>query len=234
MNRGVGRRRALALAAAIGAAGCSSIQTPYVEPLRFPLAPERPGPPRRVTAGGGGRRTILLRLARAAPGLEGRLLRFLNPDGTLTVEPYAEWTAPPAEAAEEALRRWLLASGLYAAVLAPGTRATADLELELELVELVADLGRGEARAAVSAVLLRGGGAGAGEGTVVAQSVNTGTAPLPPPPPGTTTTRSAPPEPRARAMVEALGHALSGLEAVLARHAGARPDGPAARARPLS
>lgn len=184
---------------------CSAIQTPYVEPLRFPLAPDRPGPMRV----GQGRRTLLLRLTRAAPGLEGRLLRSVNPDGTVGVETYAEWTAPPAEGAEDALRRWLTASGLYAAVLAPGSRAPADLTLEMELVALHADLGRGEARAAISAVLLR---ETLLTSPVVAQSVNIGTAPLPP-------ERPLRPEPRARAMVQALGNALAGLESVLARHA---------------
>lgn len=218
MRGGVRRRGLLRLAPALAAGACSAIQTPYVEPLRFPLSPERPpGPPRRTR---GRRRTLLLRLARAAPGVEGRFLRFLNPDGTVTVEPYAEWAAPPAEAAEEALRRWLLASGLFAAVLAPGTRASADLDLELELTELVADLRRGEARAAVSAVLLAGASAGAGEGRVITQAVNTGVAPLPPPDPRFGPGREQPPDARARAMVEALARAFAGLESVLARHAG--------------
>lgn len=203
----MGTRRFL-LAALLGAAalpGCSAVQTPFVEPLRFPLSPIRTGPPRT----GYGRRTLLLRIARAAPGLEGRLLRTVRADGTVGVEYYAEWTAPPAEAAEEAVRRWLVASGLYAAVLTPGTRATPSLTLELELSALHADLGRGEARAALSAVLLREGTSGA---TVVAQSVNVGTAPLP-------AERPLPPAEQARATVEALGRAIAKLEIILARHA---------------
>ncbi len=193
----------LAVAAALAA--CSAVQTPFVEPLRFPLAPVRAGPP----AAGRARRTLLLRTARAAPGLEERLLRTVRADGTVGVEYYAEWTAPPAEAVEEALRRWLVASGLYSAVLAQGTRANPDMTLEMELSALHADLGRGEARAAISAVLLREGALGA---TVLAQSVNVGTAPLPP-------ERPVPPGVQARATVEALGGALGGLELVLARHA---------------
>ena len=186
-------------------AACSAVQTPFVEPLRVPLAPVRAGPPRR----GAGRRTLLLRTARAAPGLEGRLLRSVRADGTVDVEYYAEWTAPPAEAAEEAARRWLVASGLFSAVLAPGTRAAPDLTLEMELSALHADLGRGEARAALSAVLLRESTLGA---TVLAQAVQLGTAPLPP-------ERPLGPDAQARATVEALGKALGGLEAMLARHA---------------
>ncbi|UFN50987.1 ABC-type transport auxiliary lipoprotein family protein [Roseomonas sp. OT10] len=202
-------RRAFLSAAALalpGLAACSALQTPYVEPLRFTLLPLRQGPARA----GFGRRSVLVRLARAAPGLEGRLLRSINPDGTVSVEYYAEWTAPPAEGMEEALRRWLVASGLFSAVLAPGTRGAADFTLEVELTALHADLGRGEARAAISAVLLRESTFG-GNTIVVAQSVNTGTALLPP-------ERPLLPAPQAAAMVEALGRALGGLELVLAQH----------------
>lgn len=204
----MGTRRDL-LAAALGGLaalpGCSAVQTRFVEPLRFALAPVRTGPQRT----GFGRRSLLLRTARAAPGLEGRLLRSVRADGTEAVEYYAEWTAPPAEAAEEAARRWLVASGLFSAVLAPGTRAAPDLTLEMELSALHADLGRGEARAALSAVLLRESTLGA---TVLAQAVQLGTAPLPP-------ERPLGPDAQARATVEALGKALGGLEAMLARHA---------------
>ncbi|MFT8243743.1 hypothetical protein [Roseomonas sp. BN140053] len=200
-----GRRAALGVLLLPVLAACSAFQTPFVEPKRFPLLPVRQGPP----LAGYGRRTLLVRLARAAPGQEGRLLRSRNPDGTESVEYYAEWTAPPAEAMEDALRRWLLASGLYAGVVAPGTHATPDFTVEVELSELHVDLGRSEARAALAAVLLR-------ETTlatrVLAQSVHVGTSPVPP-------ARPVPPEVQARAMVEALGNALSGLELVLARHA---------------
>lgn len=108
------------LAALLALPGCSALQSrPYVEPLRFRLDPVRPGPPLR----GFGGQTVLVRLARAAPGTEGRMLRSINPDGTVHVEYYAEWVAPPAEAMDEALRRWLVASGLFAAVLAQIGRA---------------------------------------------------------------------------------------------------------------
>lgn len=201
-TEGTALRRRLLLLGLAGTLPACSLQTPYVEPLRFPLTPLRTGAPARAQ----GRRTLLLRLASAAPGLEGRLLRTVNPDGTVSFENYAEWTAAPAEGAEAALRQWLIASGLFSAVLSAGSRATADLVLEMELTSLHADLGRGEARAALSAVLLRE------NGTVAAQSVNIGTAPLP-------ADRPLRPEPRAQAMVAALGNALSGLEAVLARFA---------------
>ncbi|MFB9970784.1 ABC-type transport auxiliary lipoprotein family protein [Pseudoroseomonas cervicalis] len=191
-------RRSLLALAPLGLAACSVLpDRPYVEVRRFPLAPPRPGP----GAGGPARRVLLVRLMRAAPGQEARGLRSLREDGTEQVDYYAEWSAPPAELAEEAMRRWLSASGLFSAVVAPGSRAAADLTLETELTALLADLGRGEARAGLSAVLLREGS----ETRVLTQLAVTGTAPLP-------AARPLRPEALAAAMNEAFAAALGALE----------------------
>ena len=40
---------------------------------------------------------------------------------------------PPAQAVEDGLRQWLAATGLFGAVLAPGSRLAADLVLEGDL-----------------------------------------------------------------------------------------------------
>ncbi|MBP0446135.1 membrane integrity-associated transporter subunit PqiC [Roseomonas sp. SSH11] len=194
----------LALPGALGA--CSVVNQSYVESRRYPLSPDRPDSrPRRT-----GRRTILMRLTRAAPGLDSRLLRSIRPDGTEALEYYAEWTAPPAEAAEEALRRWITESGLFAAVLAPGSRGNADLILESELTALHVDLARGVAVASMSAVLMR---ETSQFGTrVVAQFSETATAPVPP-------QRPLGPDAQAAGMVAALAGVLARLERGLARHA---------------
>jgi ABC-type uncharacterized transport system auxiliary subunit len=52
------------------------------------------------------------------------------------------------------VRRWLSDSGLFSAVLAPGSRLNADMTLEGELTQFTADLNTGTARAALSLVLL--------------------------------------------------------------------------------
>lgn len=194
----------LGLPLALGA--CSVVNQDYVEPRRYPLSPRRPeGLPRRA-----GRRTLLMRLTGAAPGLDSRLLRSIRPDGTEAQEYYAEWTAPPAEAAEEALRRWITDSGLFVAVLAPGSRGNADLVLESELVSLHVDLGRGVAVASMTAVLLRDTSQ---FGTrVVAQFSETATVPVPP-------QRPLGPDAMAAGMVAALAGVLGRLEGDLARHA---------------
>jgi ABC-type uncharacterized transport system auxiliary subunit len=194
------KRRALLLAFPLAACGSVLPDRPYVEVKRFPLRAARP-----QGAPGRGRRVLEVRLMRAAPGMEARGLRALRADGTESVDYYAEWSAPPAELAEEALRRWLSASGLFSGVVAPGSRARADFILECELTGLVADLGRREARAGLSAVLLRDRD---GETQVLTQLAVTGTAPLPAP----AADGTLPAEAQAAGMNEAFTAALGALE----------------------
>ena len=139
------------LLAALGLTGCSVLpQRPYLERRDWPLqahrgttAPPHPGAP-----------VLLVRTLRAAPDLGARGLRTLQPDGSVRTDPYEQWSVPPAEAVEDQLRRWLAASGLFAAVLAPGSRAHADLVLEGELLTLIGDPTQGVSRAALGLVLL--------------------------------------------------------------------------------
>ncbi|MCR0984244.1 hypothetical protein [Roseomonas populi] len=204
------RRSVLGMAAVPVLAGCSVLNQDYVEPRRYPLMPRRPGgsvigaPVAR--SGPRGKKTLLMRLTRAAAGLDGRLLRSIRPDGTEAVEYYAEWTAPPAEAAEESLRRWLVDSGMFAAVLAPGTRSAVDLTMESELVALHVDLGRGVAVCSMTVVVMR---ETSQFGTrVVGQYAETATVPVPP-------DRPLGPDAQAAGMVAALAAVLGRLEADL-------------------
>lgn len=190
----------------LGLAGCSVLpDRPYVETQRFPLEPRRTGAPRT----GRGRRTLLLRTLRPGAGMETRNLRTIRPDGTESLDFYAEWAAPPAEAAEQALRRWLIDSRLFSAILAPGSRVTPDFVMEGEITALAAVQGQGTARAELTLLLVDERNAG----RLVGQLVTEGTAPLP----GGT----APPTPEqaAEAMTAALGNALASLEQALARYA---------------
>jgi cholesterol transport system auxiliary component len=212
------RAALLGLAAAAAAAGCSVLpDRPYQEVQRFALAPERPRrepPPRQAPV-------LLLRLVTAAPGLDQRGLRTLGPNGAVDVGFWSEWTAPPAELAEEALRRWLSASGLFAAVVPPGSRLRADMILEGELIRLEADPVEGVARAGLSVLLLpEGGGDAAGQPRILGQFTPEGTAPLP----GGRRAdgRGLPPAKAAAAMEAALGAALAALEAELRRTLAAR------------
>jgi ABC-type uncharacterized transport system auxiliary subunit len=99
-------------------------------------------------------KVLLVRGVRAAPGLEGRGLQWLQPDGSVHLDFYEEWAVPPAQAVEDELRQWLADAGLFGAVSAPGSRLNADLVLEGELTAFSADLKAGVARASLALVLL--------------------------------------------------------------------------------
>lgn len=184
-------------------AGCSVLpDRPYVETRRFPLEPRRP-----PGAEGRARRTLLVRTIRAGAGMETRNLRTIRPDGTESLDFYAEWAAPPADAAEQALRRWLIDARLFSAILAPGSRVTPDYVLEGEITQLAAVQGEGRARAELTLLLVdeRNGS------RLVGQMVSSGTAPL------ASGTAAPTPDQAAEAMSAALGNALASLEQALQR-----------------
>jgi ABC-type uncharacterized transport system auxiliary subunit len=118
-------------------------------------------------------------------------------DGRVQTEYWAEWAAPPADLAEEALRRWLAASGRFAAITATGSRVRANYVLEGELVRLQAEPGAGVARAGLSLLLLSQDGQE--EARVLAPILAEGSAPL----------AGAAPAELAAAMTAALGAALA-------------------------
>ncbi|WP_198371727.1 ABC-type transport auxiliary lipoprotein family protein [Roseomonas rosulenta] len=194
-------RRLLLIAPLLG--GCSVLpDRPYVETRRFTLDPRRP-----PGAEGRARRTLLVRTIRAGAGMDTRNLRTIRPDGTESLDFYAEWAAPPADAAEQALRRWLIDARLFAAILAPGSRVTPDYVLEGEITQLAAVQGEGRARAELTLLLVdeRNGS------RLVGQMVSSGTAPL------ASGTAAPTPDQAAEAMSAALGNALSSLEQALQR-----------------
>lgn len=207
------RRRlaALLLPCLAALAACSVLpERPYQEVRRFALMPERP---RRAPPAPRGP-VLLVRTLRAAPGMDARGLRIQRPGGVVEVEFWNEWAAPPEELAEEALRRWLSASGLFSAVIAPGSRLRPDLILEGELIRLQAEPALGVARAGLSALLLRQAEGAAGNPTIRGQYVVEGTAPLPTGGGARPDGRIAPEE-AAQGMAAALADALAALEAQL-------------------
>lgn len=188
------KRRPLMLGLLPLLAACGSVlpDRPYVEVRRFPLGPD-PVAPRPASPGAP---VLLLRLMRAGPGLDQRGLRSLRPDGTEALDYYAEWSAPPPELVEAALRHWLEASGRFSAVVAPGSRARAGLILESELTLLQAELGPRRARVGLSGVLLR---EGEGEPRLLAPLRVEGSAALP----------AEPATPDAGTLAAAMGAALA-------------------------
>jgi cholesterol transport system auxiliary component len=116
--------------------------------------PPESGPAVSRSPGRGGGLVLLVRTVQVGPGLETRGLQTLQQDGSLKSDFYEQWAVPPAEAIDDDLRRWLADSGLFAAVVGPGSRMTADLVLEGELLALYADLASMTARAALALVLI--------------------------------------------------------------------------------
>jgi ABC-type uncharacterized transport system auxiliary subunit len=198
-------RRAMLLAAPLLASACSVLpERPYQEISRYALEPRRQGEGWR----GKGRRLLLVRTLRAPAALDVRGLRGIRPDGTEEIDFYAEWISPPAEAAEQALRRWLMDARLFAAVLAPGSRANPDLVLEGELTRLVANRARGLAEAELNFVLIS---ERESSPRVLGQMISTGSAALP--------TGALRPDQAAAAMNAALANAFGSLEQALSRYA---------------
>ena len=143
------RRWLLGSVAAVG--GCSLLpSTPYVQRRDWPLDVRRPTTEPAKRRG----RVLLVRTLRAAPAVEARGLQWLQPDGSVHVDFYEQWSVPPAQAVEDDLRQWLADAGLFSAVVAPGSRLNADYALEGELTTFMADLKAGMTRAAVAVVLL--------------------------------------------------------------------------------
>jgi cholesterol transport system auxiliary component len=139
------------IVAYIALAGCSVLpQTPYVQQRTWPLDVRRPSVVPRKQRG----YVLLVRNIRAAPGLEDRGLQWLQRDGSVHVDFYEQWAVPPAQAMENNLRQWLADSGLFAAVVAPGSRLNADFVLEGELDSFIAAPSGGVAEVALALVLL--------------------------------------------------------------------------------
>lgn len=132
-------------------AGCSLLpQTPYVQQRAWPLDVRRASVLPRKSHG----YVLLVRSVRAGPGLEARGLQWLQRDGSVHVDFYEQWAVPPAQAMEDNLRQWLADSGLFAAVVAPGSRLNPDFVLEGELDSFIADPANGLVHVALAVVLL--------------------------------------------------------------------------------
>ena len=193
-------RRALLLLP-LALAGCSVVpERPNIPVRRFALNPERPArsaAPRTAPV-------LLVRRVRGVPGLQDLGLRRIEADGGIAIAPWDEWLAPPGDLAEAALRGWLQSSGLFAAVVAPGSRAEHALVLEAQLTALEAAPAASEARAGLAGVLLQERGLSS---RVLLTFDLRGRAPLP--------AGSGAPA-TAAAMQAALGEAFAELERVFA------------------
>ena len=144
-------RRRMVLLGLAGLGGCSLLPSSnYVQRRDWPLDVQRASArPARLRG-----KVLLVREIRAGPGLDVRGLQWQERDGSVHVDFYEQWAVPPAQAIEDDLRQWLAGSGLFSAVVAPGSRLEANYVLEGELQTFIADPNAGVARVSVAFVLL--------------------------------------------------------------------------------
>ncbi len=168
------RRRDCLIGLPLALAGCGGVlNRPYLQ--REDWALTVPAPTARPPRQGG--KVLLVRSLQAAPSLGDRGLMTLQSDGVMQSDFYNRWAVSPADGVGSALRQYLAQSGLFAAVLAPGSLAPAGLTLEAELMQLWAEPGAGRAVASLSIVLLATASASP---RVLLQTTETATSPLAP------------------------------------------------------
>ena len=144
------RRRTLLWGLPALLAGCGLAERPFAERRQWPLLLQRPNilPPAPNGL------VLEVRELRAGPGLEARGLQSLQPDGSIRVGFYEEWSVAPAQALEDSLRHWLAQSGRFAAVAEPGSRLAADLAFDGTLTAFWTDPANGTARATIAFTLI--------------------------------------------------------------------------------
>jgi cholesterol transport system auxiliary component len=129
------RRRPVFLAPA-ALAGCSVLPQPkYVQQTQWPLAVQRT----RTLPPPANGKVLLVRDVTSAPGLDTRGLQWLEPNGSVHVDFYNQWTVSPAAGVTSDLQQWLAGSGLFSAVVGAGSGLVPDLILDTELTQFVAD-----------------------------------------------------------------------------------------------
>lgn len=169
-------KRRLILMAPVALSACGSLlpKQAYVPRVSWPLAPT---PPAQRSANPAGP-LLLVRDLAPAPGLEARGLQTLNSSGSVTVDYYNNWAVDPAAAVTQALNNWAQASGLFSAVIAPGSRLVPNFILEGELTELYADELASVARVTLTQVIIRNNPALGALSRPISQTRLSGTAPL--------------------------------------------------------
>ncbi len=197
----------LLLAAPLGLASCGSL-LPAQKYIPRTIWPLQPPPPAATDAAGKGP-VLLVRTITAAPGLEARGLQSLAADGSLNVDYYNLWAVPPAEALTQNLIAWAQSSGLFSAVVTPGTRLTPGLIIEGELTQLLVDLPANTARAQMSLLVIKSSGSIGGFAQPLAQVSLTANEPL----------QGSGPAAQAAAQTKAVAGLLSQAVAQLARFA---------------
>lgn len=128
-------RRAIMLGS-VGLAACSVLPQPkYVQQTQWPLQLH----PARAVAGPKNGKVLLVRDVQASPGVDRLGLQWYEPNGSVHVDFYNQWAVTPSQAVTNNLQQWLAASGLFAAVVSPGSGLSPGLILDTQLTQFIAD-----------------------------------------------------------------------------------------------
>lgn len=143
-------RRAVVLVSA-GLAACSVLPQPkYVQQTQWPLQLH---PPRTVPPPANGK-VLLIRDVQASPGVDRLGLQWYEQNGSVHVDFYNQWAVAPSQAVTNNLQQWLAASGLFAAVVSPGSGLSPGLILDTQLTQFIADPRTMTAHAALQITLI--------------------------------------------------------------------------------
>ena len=128
-------RRAVVLGG-VGLAGCSVLPQPkYVQQTQWPLQVRPPHTSPRPARG----KVLLVRDVQASPGVDRLGLQWYEPNGSVHVDFYNQWSVPPSQAVTSNLQQWLAGSGLFSAVVSPGSGLSPGLILDTQLTQFTAD-----------------------------------------------------------------------------------------------
>lgn len=174
--------------------GCS-LSRPAVERQSYLLAPQRPP---AVKAASNSETLKIGRIQVAAP-FDGRSLVYRRDDQRFENDFYNEFGSDPAEMIGDALTEWLRRGGRFAAVTGPRSVGEAGARLDVDVTALYVDF-----RHAPTAVLSLRWRASRASGAVVEGAVDQAV-PL----------AARTPAAAAQALQEALGRALTALEAAI-------------------
>lgn len=141
--------KAICILALPALAGCLSVSTPEISHWPIEYA-GRPNTSQTAPFGVGRVAPVVVRVPYNAEGLV-----VLRANGTVEVDPFNEFVAPPASMLRGAVADAMEASGKFSAVVNTGSSATATTTVEVLVVRLALDCRREGERKAVADVVVR-------------------------------------------------------------------------------
>jgi uncharacterized lipoprotein YmbA len=119
----------------LGVAGSGCLARQYPEKLRFDLTVDRP-----TGSSITGTRTMRIRRVRIAPMFDGKSFVYRMTDHRYVEDFYNEFFVPPETVIASSVQEWVLASGLFGAVLSAADSGVPGWYLDVDVTDLYGDL----------------------------------------------------------------------------------------------